>query len=131
MAPVPAGDAFSPRQRDEIERAIDYAERASALPVSVFVGVLDDGRGRAERLHAALPRPSGRVLVAVDPSARQVHIVTGAQVRGRLDDRSCGLAAIAMTSAFSAGDLAGGIANGVRSLAEHARAPRTLHTDLR
>jgi hypothetical protein len=34
-----------------------------------------------------------------------------------------------MTSSFAAGDLAGGIVHGVRALAEHARAPRSLHTD--
>jgi uncharacterized membrane protein YgcG len=34
-----------------------------------------------------------------------------------------------MTSAFQAGDLSGGIANGVLSLAEYARVPRSLHTD--
>jgi uncharacterized membrane protein YgcG len=35
-----------------------------------------------------------------------------------------------MTSAFQAGDLSGGIANGVLALAEHARVPKSLHTDL-
>jgi uncharacterized membrane protein YgcG len=34
-----------------------------------------------------------------------------------------------MTSAFQAGDLAGGIVSGIRSLAEHARVPKSLHTD--
>jgi uncharacterized membrane protein YgcG len=69
------------------------------------------------------------VLVAVDPSARRLEIVMGEDLRGRLDDRACGLAALAMTTAFAAGDLAGGIVNGIRSMAEHARAPRTLHLD--
>ena len=34
-----------------------------------------------------------------------------------------------MTTAFAGGDLAGGIATGVRMLGDHARAPKTLHTD--
>ena len=49
-------------------------------------------------------------------------------MRRRLDDRSTGLAAMTMTSAFQAGDLSGGIANGIIALAEHAQAPRSLHT---
>ena len=36
-----------------------------------------------------------------------------------------------MTSAFQAGDLSGGIANGVLALAEHAQPPKSLHTDPR
>jgi hypothetical protein len=35
---------------------------------------------------------------------------------------------MAMTSAFQGGDLSGGLANGIISLAEHAQAPRSLHT---
>ena len=46
-----------------------------------------------------------------------------------LDDRSCALAALTMTSQFGMGDLSGGIVNGLRTLAEHARHPRTLHLD--
>ena len=34
-----------------------------------------------------------------------------------------------MTTAFQAGDLAGGIASGVLALAERAHTPRSLHTD--
>jgi hypothetical protein len=34
-----------------------------------------------------------------------------------------------MTGQLAAGDLAGGVVNGLRTLAEHARHPRTLHTD--
>ncbi|HET9944500.1 MAG TPA: DUF5130 family protein, partial [Actinomycetes bacterium] len=67
--------------------------------------------------------------IAVDPGARRVEVVTGPAVRRRLDDRAAGLAAMTMTSAFQAGDLSGGIASGVLALAEHAHAPRSLHTD--
>jgi hypothetical protein len=127
---VPAGDAFSQRQRDDILRAIRYAESEGDLDVSVYVGQLEEPpRPRAERLHAALDAPGSTVLVAVDPSARRLEIVMGEDLRGRLDDRACGLAALAMTTAFAAGDLSGGIVNGIRSMAEHARAPRTLHLD--
>jgi hypothetical protein len=126
---VPAGEAFTDRQRDEIGRAIRFARQEGDLPVSVYVGALEsEPRSQAQRLHAALDDPARWVLVAVDPGARRLEIVTGAEVRRRLDDRSCALAAVSMTSAFAAGDLAGGIVHGVRTLGEHARAPRSLHT---
>lgn len=127
---MPAGDAFSERQHDDIVRAIRIARQQSQLPVSVYVGSLDgDTRAKALLLHGALGEVADRsVLVAVDPGARRLEIVTGSEVRRRLDDRSAGLAAMAMTSAFQAGDLSGGIANGVLALAEHAHVPRSLHT---
>jgi uncharacterized membrane protein YgcG len=50
-------------------------------------------------------------------------------VRRDLDDPAVRLAALAMQSAFAAGDLVGGIKQGVQMLADHARKPRTLHSD--
>jgi uncharacterized membrane protein YgcG len=128
---VPAGEAFSERQRDDIVRAIRLAQKQSNLPVSVYVGTLEgDTRAMALQLHHALGANADQtVLVAVDPGARRVEIVTGTQVRRRLDDRSAGLAAMSMTSAFQAGDLSGGIANGVLALAEHAQVTKSLHTE--
>lgn len=130
---MPAGEAFSARQRDDVVRAIRLARQQSQLPVSVYVGTLDgDSRATALQLHGALGADAapGTVLVAVDPGARRVEIVTGTEARRRVDDRAAGLAAMTMTSAFQAGDLAGGIASGVLALAEHAHTPRSLHTDL-
>jgi uncharacterized membrane protein YgcG len=129
---VPAGDAFSERQQEDIVRAIRLAKQQSQLTVSVYVGTLEgDTRAMALRLHGAMGGDStNAVLVAVDPGARRVEIVTGRDVRRRLDDRGAGLAAMTMTSAFQAGDLAGGIANGVLALAEHAQVPKSLHTEV-
>jgi uncharacterized membrane protein YgcG len=128
---VPAGDAFSERQQDDVVRAIRLARKQSQLPVSVYVGTLEgDTRAMARQLHAALGAGADQaVLVAVDPGARRLEIVTGPGVRRRLDDRAAALAALTMTSAFQAGDLSGGIANGILALAEHAHVPRSLHTD--
>lgn len=127
---MPAGEAFSERQRDDVVRAIRQARDDSGLEVSVFVGAIEgEPRERAERMHASLERAVDSVLVAVDPSARRLEIVCGRGLHGVLDDRACGLAAVAMTSAFTAGDLSGGIVNGIRSLSEHARRPRILHGD--
>ncbi len=127
---MPAGEAFSERQGADIERVIKLARAQSALPVSVYVGTLEaDPRAHALRLHGALgPGAVETVLVAVDPGARRLEIVTGSGLHHRLDDRSTGLAAIAMTSAFQAGDLSGGIVSGILALAEHAQTTKSLHT---
>ncbi len=120
---MPAGEAFSARQQDDVVRAIRLARQQSDLRVSVYVGTLEgDSRATALLLHGALGEDAAQsVLVAVDPGARRVEVVTGPEVRRRLDDRAAGLAAMTMTSAFQAGDLAGGIASGVLALAEQAQ----------
>ncbi len=118
------GEAFSPRQAEEIERAIKLAEEDSPLRYSVFVGPAEgtDLNQYALRLFAALgDDTAATVLLVIDPAQRRLEIVRGPEAQRSVDDRACALASAAMTSAFAAGDLAGGIAAGLRSLSEHAR----------
>jgi hypothetical protein len=130
VAHVPTGEVFSERQRDDVARAIHGAEEDTGLRFSVYVGSLaETTRERALALHAALDDADRAVLVAVDPGLRQTEIVTGSDAKRYLDDHACALGALAMTTQFGAGDLAGGIVNGLRTLAEHARHPKVLHLD--
>jgi Domain of unknown function (DUF5130) len=128
---VPAGEAFSLAQTMTIERAIAHAEAEGGLPFSVYVGPLtEDSRQRAVTLHAgATGDPSRLILIAIDLAGRRLEVVTGEAAKRDLDDRSCALAALSMTSALSAGDLVGAIVDGLSTLAEHARHPKVLHTD--
>jgi hypothetical protein len=127
---VPAGDAFTARERYDIDKAIRDAETVSRYEFSVFVGAAEgETRPFAERLHATLTAPERSVLIMVDPSARILEVVTGTQVRRDLDDGEVRLAALEMQSAFATGDLVGGITRGVGMLAEHARRPRMLHAE--
>ncbi len=128
---MPAGDAFTDRQREDIARAVRIAEADTGLAFSIYVGTLDDDtRSRALELHAGLGADASRsTLIAVDPGGRQLEIVTGHEAKRWLDDYACGLGAISMTTQFTAGDLPGGIINGLRTLAEHARHPKILHND--
>lgn len=126
---MPGGEGFRAAQRHEIDKAIRDAETMCRLEFSVFVGASEgETRPFAERLHAALVAPSRSVLVMVDPAARIVEVVTGSEARRFLGDEEVKLAVLGMQSAFSAGDLVGGIKRGVLQLAEHARHPRLLHT---
>lgn len=126
---MPAGDGFTAAQRQQIDKAIRQAETACRFEFSVYVGPAEgDHRAFAERLHGALVAPDRSVLILVDPDARVVEVVTGAEVRRSLDDRSVSLAVVEMQSQFLVEDLAGGIVRGIHSLAEcAARVPRTLH----
>lgn len=123
-----SGDGFSADQRYEIDRAIRAAETVSRYEFSLFVGAAEgEARPFAERLHASLAAPARSVLIMVDPAGRLLEIVTGSVVRRDLADDAVRLAAVAMESAFEAGDLVGGITRGVAQLAEAARKPATLH----
>jgi uncharacterized membrane protein YgcG len=130
---VAAGE-FSAAERFEIDRAIRAAEETSRYEFSVFVGKSqhepgDSPRDYARSLHAALVAPSHSVLVLVDPVARVIEVVTGSVVKRTLTDREVQLAILEMQSAFAAGDLVGGLKRGIAMLAQHARAPQTLHAE--
>lgn len=125
---MPPGE-FSATQRYDIRRAIDSAKTASGYDFSVLVGESgDDPRAFACERHAALADPDRSVLVMVDPNGRVLEIVTGQVAHRVLSDSDVALAALAMRTSFTAGDLAGGIVHGVQQLAEHARVPKSLHT---
>jgi hypothetical protein len=127
--PVPAGEAISPTERLRIERAVAVAEELSGLTFSVFLGAArGEPRRYAEQLHGGLPVPDTSVLVLCDPRVRALEIVTGSRVRRVLDDYDCRLAAVSMQTSFQAGDIIGGLVNGVQQLGQSARHPETLHT---
>lgn len=123
-----AAGEFSSAERHEIDRAIRAAEQASRYEFSVYVGQADgEPAAFARRLHASLVAPSRSILILVDPVARAVEVVTGVDVRRNLSDREVELAVLQMQSEFAAGDLVGGLKRGITMLADHARAPETLH----
>ena len=130
MAQVHVGEGFTSSQRHEIDKSIRDAETMCRYEFSVFVGASEGETGPfAARLHSTLTAPDRSVLVLVDPAARIVQIVTGSEVRRDLDDAEVRLAALSMQIAFAAGDLVGGIKQGVMMLADHARKPRMLHAE--
>ncbi len=125
-----AGEGLSARERADIERAAQRAGDLAGLTFSVLFADADgDVRTYAERAHASLPHPASSVLVFLDPAARRLEIVTGSQAHRRIDDRAAKLAALAMTSGFSIGDLAGGVVDGLQMLGEYGNHPPVMHTD--
>jgi uncharacterized membrane protein YgcG len=127
---VAAGDRFTASERVALDETIRKAERVSRVEFSVFVGHAEgEPRAFALSLHAALAAPARSVLVMVDPDARALEVVTGSEVRRTLRDQQVELAIATMQSLFAADDLVGGLRRGVQMLAEHARAPLTLHAE--
>lgn len=124
-----SGDVFTAAERFALDETIRHAEQLSRVEFSLFVGVAEgDSRTFATSLHNTLVAPSRSVLIMVDLEHRTLEIVTGGFVRRTLTDRESELCAMAMQSAFAEGDLVGGLKRGIQMLAEHARAPRTLHS---
>lgn len=118
------GEQLSAAQRVELERLLRLAEEQSGLAFGLYLGAWQGGRGGVEAMVAQMSQPDRSVMIAVDPSLRQVEIVTGRLARIALDDRACGLAVLSMTSSFSAGDLVGGLRDGLTVLGEHGRRQR-------
>ena len=129
MAQVAAGD-FSSAERFALDEAIRKAETLSRVEFSLFVGHAEgDPRAFATQLHNSLVAPSRSIMIMVDPTARALEIVTGGSVRRTLTDKEVELTAAQMQSSFAEGDLVGGLKRGIAMLADHARAPQTLHAD--
>lgn len=125
-----AGDYFNSNERGSIDETIRKAEQLSRIEFSVFVGRAEgEPREFATKLHGSLVAPSRSILILVDPGARALEIVTGDWVRRKVTDSEVELAAAEMKSAFASDDLVGGLRRGINLLAEHGRAPQTLHAD--
>jgi hypothetical protein len=129
VAQVGVGE-FNSAERFQIDEAIRGAEQVSRFEFSVFVGRSGaDPRAFATQLHNSLVAPSRSILIMLDPASRVLEIVTGGTVRRNITDQEVELTTLQMQSSFANGDLVGGLRRGIQMLADHARAPETLHAD--
>lgn len=108
---------------------LDHAEAMSGLTFGLHLGEWGGEREGVEAMLARLPDPDRSVMVAVDPDARRVEIVTGRLARIPLDDHACSLAIMSMTSSFAADDLMGGLRDGFGVLGEQGRRQRVEWID--
>ena len=122
---VVGGQIFSYQELARLDEALTMSSRETGLFFNLYLGDLGKRtRSRAEELHASSKAdPSDSVLIAVSPGQRVVEVVTGASAGRRLPDRACALAVLSMTSSFAAGDLVGGLVNGLRQLSDQAGRP--------
>jgi hypothetical protein len=122
-----AGDTFTVDQRRSIDRAVRQVEADTGLAVCLRIGGVDtDARTTARTLLQRMPDPANAVVLVVDPGARELEIVTGSAARQRLSDADCLAVAESMRTTFVAGDLPGGIMNGVQRLGDAVHRPESL-----
>ena len=119
---------FSWQELARLDEALTMSSRETGLRFTLYIGDLGKTtRVRAEELHARSGgNPAEAVLIALSPGQRVVEVVTGAAAARRLPDRACALAVLSMTGSFAAGDLVGGIVNGLRQMSDQAGHPSTL-----
>lgn len=122
LTPVLPTLPFTKSQLATLDEALVRASRSASLLFGVYLGDLgSDTRGRAEVLHDSMGKWADHaVLVAVSPGQQVVEVVTGCKAAHRLPDWGCKLAVESMVASFKAGDLAGGLTAGLRTLAVHA-----------
>jgi hypothetical protein len=124
----PLDEIFTWRELARIDEALTMSSRETGLRFTLYLGDLGARtRAQAEELHARSGHnPSEAVLIAVSPGQKVVEVVTGAAAARRLPDRACALAVLSMTGSFAAGDLVGGIVNGLRQMSDQAGHPAAL-----
>jgi uncharacterized membrane protein YgcG len=121
---------FSWQELSRLDEALTMASRETGLRFTLYVGDLGKRtRLRAEELFGqAGGTLAESVLIAVSPGQRVVEVVVGAGASRRMPDRACALAVLSMTNTFAAGDLVGGIVNGLRQLSDQAGHPSKHRT---
>ena len=119
---------FSFQELARLDEALTMSSRETGLRFTLYIGDLGKPtRVQAEEMHRRSGGdPAESVLIALSPGQRVVEVVTGAGAARRLPDRACALAVLSMTGSFAAGDLVGGIVNGLRQLSDQAGHPPAL-----
>ena len=119
---------FTGQELARLDEALTMSSRETGLRFPLYIGDLGKRtRVQAEELHArSAANPAEAVLIAISPGQRVVEVVTGSAASRRIPDRACALAVLSMTGSFAAGDLVGGIVNGLRQLSDQAGHPARL-----
>ena len=123
-------DPFAPEQIAGLSSTIRAADKAANVSFQTFIGRLTEGRATALEVHSKMPNSPDTVLIAVDPHSRGLEIVVGPVAKESIDDRTCQLAALTMTSRFVVGDLINGLRDGIGVMADHSHPRYIPHSDL-
>jgi len=119
---------FSDAQLQAIDSAIREAEVLLRFEVSVYVGRNEGERARfAYRLHAALVVPDRSILITIDPASRECVLVLGRSACDRITAQCADEAVRLMCDCFAEGNLAQGIAVGLRALSLPRPQSTSLH----
>lgn len=117
------GDGFGtpPFSRDDLvllDDALSETSEVAHVRFSVYIGELgSDVVAGAREILAQAPEPAHGALVAVSPNTKDVVVVSGAQVAGRVNDRVAELGVSAALSSFKQGNLIDGLVAALRVMA--------------
>ncbi|MFT3662838.1 MAG: DUF5130 family protein [Gordonia sp. (in: high G+C Gram-positive bacteria)] len=123
------GETFDtpPFRRDELialDEALRDASNLAEVRFSVFIGDLSsDLEGEARKILSRAPEPAYGTLIAVSPNTRDVVIVSGSEVAGRVNDRVAELGVTAAVSAFKENQLIEGLVSALRVMATAVARP--------
>lgn len=117
------GDNFGtpPFSREELVLLDDTLSEASdvaSVRFSVYIGDLgSDVVAGAREILAQAPEPAHAALIAVSPNSKDVAVVSGSLVAGRVNDRVAELGVSAALASFKQGDLIDGLVAALRVMA--------------
>lgn len=117
------GDTFGtpPFSRDDLillDDALSQASEVAMVRFSVYIGELGaDPVAGAREILAQAPEPAHGALVAVSPNSKDVAVVSGALVAGRINDRVAELGVSAALSSLKQGNLIDGLVSALRVMA--------------
>ncbi|MFT4199284.1 DUF5130 family protein [Gordonia sp. (in: high G+C Gram-positive bacteria)] len=118
------GLPFAPDELLRLDEALKDCSEQARVRFSVYIGDLgsDPVAGAREALLKA-PEPAHGTLIAVSPNSKDIAIVSGKDVAGRVNDRVAALGVTAAAASFRRGDLIDGLVSAIRVMATAAVAP--------
>lgn len=121
---APTTPPFSKDELIGLDDALKAASEKAHVRFSVYLGDLgDDPVAGARAQLANAPEPANGALIAVSPNSKDIAIVSGAKVAGRVNDRVAQLGVTAAVPAFRNGELIDGLIAALRVMATAAVAP--------
>lgn len=116
-----------PFTRDELialDEALRDASNLAEVRFSTYIGALDgDVVASARTILAKCPEPAYATLIAVSPNTRDIAIVSGSEVAGRVNDRVAELGVQAAVTSFRHNDLIDGLISALRVMATAVARP--------
>lgn len=105
---------------DTLREATELAE----VRWAAYIGDLGaDAVADARAILGKSPEPAYGALIAVSPNTREVVVVSGSEVAGRVNDRVAGLGVSAAVAEFKLNNLIGGLVSAIRVMATAVARP--------
>ncbi|WP_161926859.1 DUF5130 family protein [Gordonia crocea] len=118
------GFPFPAKDLARLEETLrDCSERAR-VRFSVYLGDLgSDPVAGAREVLLKGPEPAHGTLIAVSPNSKDIAVVSGSAVAGRVNDRVAALGVTAAAGSFRRGELIDGLVSALRVMTTAAVAP--------